>query len=91
MGSINKLRLLHQVRKNQWLKTSELEELQAKKLRAMIKHAYENTELYHRKFKDAGVRPDDIKTVEDLEKVLFMLKPELKCVLSLVLFHWKLI
>jgi phenylacetate-CoA ligase len=78
MGSINKLRLLHQVRKNQWLKTSELEELQAKKLRAIIKHAYENTEFYHRKFQDAGIRPDDIKTLEDLRKVPFTTKSELK-------------
>lgn len=56
MGSINKMRLLRKVWKNPWLKTSELDELQAKELRAMIKHAYENTEFYHRKFKDAGVR-----------------------------------
>ena len=40
MGSINKLRLLRQVRKNQWLKTSELEELQAKKLRVIVKDAF---------------------------------------------------
>ena len=78
MGVINKLRLLRQVRKNQWLKTSELEELQAKKLRAIVKHAYNNTEFYHRKFKDAGIRPEDIKRVEDLEKVPFTTKEELR-------------
>ena len=78
MGAIKTIRLLHQVRKNQWLKTSELEELQSKKLRAMVKHAYENTEFYHRKFKDAGIRPEDIKTVEDLEKVPFTTKEELR-------------
>jgi len=78
MGVINKLRLLRQVRKNQWLKTSELEELQAKKLRAIVKHAYDNTEFYHRKFKDAGIRPEDIKRVEDLEKVPFTTKEELR-------------
>lgn len=78
MGSINKLRLLRQVRKNQWLKTSELEELQVKKLRAIVKHAYENTEFYHRKFKDAGVRPEDIRSVEDLKKVPFTTKAELR-------------
>jgi len=78
MGVINKLRLLRQVRKNQWLKTSELEELQAKKLRAIVKHAYDNTEFYHRKFKDAGIRPEDINRVEDLEKVPFTTKEELR-------------
>jgi phenylacetate-coenzyme A ligase PaaK-like adenylate-forming protein len=78
MGVINKLRLLRQVRKNQWLKTSELEELQTKKLRAIIKHAYDNTEFYHRKFKDAGIRPEDIKTAEDIKKVPFTSKAELR-------------
>jgi phenylacetate-CoA ligase len=78
MGVINKLRLLRQMRKNQWLKTSELEELQTKKLRAIIKHAYDNTEFYHRKFKDAGIRPEDIKTAEDIKKVPFTSKAELR-------------
>lgn len=78
MGAINTLKLLHQLRKNQWLSPSELEELQAKKLRAMIKHAYENTEFYHSKFKTAGIRPDDIKTVEDLKKIPFTTKSELR-------------
>jgi phenylacetate-CoA ligase len=78
MGAINKLHLLHQVRKNQWLKPSELEELQNKKLRAIVKHAYENTEFYHRKFKDAGVRPDDIRTVNDIHKLPFTTKAEVR-------------
>lgn len=60
MGAIKTIRLLHQLRKNQWLKISELEELQSKKLRAIIEHAYENIGFYHhRKFKDTGVRPVD--------------------------------
>lgn len=78
MGSLNKLKLLHQVRKNQWLKPQELEKLQNKKLRAIVKHAYENTELYHSKFKKANIHPDDIKTVDDLYKVPFTTKEELR-------------
>lgn len=78
MGSVNKLRLLHQARKNQWLKPSELEELQNKKLRSIVKHAYENTEFYHQKFRDAKLHPDDIKTVNDLKKIPFTTKEELR-------------
>ena len=78
MGAINTFKLFRRVRKNQWLKTSELEELQAKKLRAIVKHAYNNTEFYHRKFKDAGIRPEDIKREGDLEKVPFTTKEELR-------------
>ncbi len=78
MGAVNAFRLLVQARKNQWLKPAELEELQAKRLRAMIKHAYGNTEFYHRKFKDAGIRPEDIRTVADLKKVPFTTKSEVR-------------
>lgn len=70
--------LLHQVRKNQWLKPAELEELQNTKLRSIVKHAYDNTEFYHHKFRDAGVHPDDIKNVCDLKKVPFTTKDELR-------------
>lgn len=85
MGTINAFRCLHQLRKNQWLKTSELEELQAKKLRAMIKHAYENTEFYHKKLKDAGIIPEDIKNVDDLKKIPFTTKNELRDNLKTIL------
>ena len=79
MGAVNTFRLLLQARRNQWLKPAELEELQAKRLRAMIKHAYDNTEFYHRKFKDAGIRSEDIRTIDDLKKVLpFTTKDELR-------------
>jgi len=78
MGAVNAFRLLVQARKNQWLKPSELEELQAKRLRAMIKHAYDNTEFYHRKFKDAGIRPEDIRTVDDLKKVPLTTKDDVR-------------
>jgi len=69
LGAVNAFRLLMQARKNQWLKPSELEELQAKRLRAMIKHAYDNTIYYHRTFKESGITPDDIRSPEDLKKI----------------------
>lgn len=78
MGSINKLMLLHQVRKNQWLKPSELEELQNKKLRAIVKHAYNNTEFYHQKFRNSNIQPDDIKTLKDLHKIPLTTKEEVR-------------
>lgn len=78
MGAVNAFRLLVEARRNQWLKPAELEELQARRLRAMIKHAYDNTEFYHRKFKDAGIRPEDIRTGDDLKKVPFTTKSEVR-------------
>lgn len=78
MGALNKYMLLRQVRKNQWLAPEELKKLQDKKLRAIVRHAYHNTEFYHRKLREAGVRPEDIKTAEDLKKIPFTTKEEVR-------------
>ncbi|MDH5266412.1 MAG: phenylacetate--CoA ligase family protein [Candidatus Bathyarchaeota archaeon] len=60
---------LRELRKNQWLKTSEIVKIQEKKLRAIVKYAYENVEFYHRKFDALGLKPHDIETVQDLQKL----------------------
>ena len=59
MGAVNTFRLLLQARRNQWLKPAELEELQEKRLRAMVRHAYE-TQIHHHKLKKPG-SPEDIR------------------------------
>jgi phenylacetate-CoA ligase len=55
--------------KSQWLKPDEITELQNKKLRVLIKHAFDNVPFYTRTFKVMGLTPDDIKTKEDLRKL----------------------
>ena len=47
----------------------KLEKLEGEKLREMIAWAYERTALYRRKFDQAGIRPADIRTREDLSKL----------------------
>jgi len=47
-------------------------------LRAILKHAYENVPFYHKKFKRAGIKPDDIKSFSDLRKVPFTTKFEIQ-------------
>ena len=69
MSLIRILWNLHTLRKNQWLSTVELEKIRQKKLKALIKHAYDNVPFYHRKFRDSGLKPNDIKTFEDLTKL----------------------
>jgi phenylacetate-CoA ligase len=56
----------------------ELEALQSKRLRAVVKRVYENNAYYHNKFKMAGISPDDIKGIEDLHKIPFTDKVELR-------------
>jgi len=64
--------------KSQWKSYEELRELQDRKLRAILKHAYENVPLYRQKFASAGVHPEDIKTVADLPKLPITTKQEVR-------------
>ncbi len=57
---------------------NELKELQFKRLRWVIKHAYENVPFYRRKFKKLGLKPDDIKKPEDVSKLPFTTKEDLR-------------
>ncbi len=60
------------------MKLDELKKLQLERLKAVIKRAYENNEVYRRRFKDAGLKPEDIKTLDDIQKVPFLTKDELR-------------
>ena len=61
---------LRMLRKTQWWTFSQLEQLQQKKLRALLEHAYENVPYYHKVFRELGLKPEDIKTTSDLIKFL---------------------
>ncbi len=50
----------------------ELEAMQLDRLRDMVRYAYDNTVYYKRSFDEAGVSPDDIKTLKDIEKFPFI-------------------
>ena len=67
-----------ELKRNQRLKPIELERLQNKKLRAIIKHSYENVPLYHNLLKEANLKPDNIKTTRDLSKIPILTKSMLR-------------
>ncbi|MDW8041615.1 MAG: AMP-binding protein [Nitrososphaerota archaeon] len=46
----------------------QLEEVQLRRIRQLIKYAYENSRFYHEKFRKAGLKVDDVKTMEDFVK-----------------------
>jgi phenylacetate-CoA ligase len=56
----------------------QLRELQLKKLKALIRHCYDNSSFYKRKFKAAGIAPDNIKTLDDLKKIPYTVKTDLR-------------
>lgn len=54
---------------NQWKSRDELKKEQEKKLRNMINFCYKEVPYYHTLFKELKLTPDDIKTIEDLQKI----------------------
>ena len=56
----------------------ELRKLQSEKLVKHVKHVYENCAPYRAKMDEAGVTPDDIKGYDDLPKLPFITKDDLK-------------
>jgi phenylacetate-CoA ligase len=56
----------------------QLKELQLTKLKMAVKHCYENSAFYKRKLKTAGITPESIKTLEDLQKIPFTAKNDLR-------------
>ena len=65
-------------RKIETMPRKELEAHQLKLFREKIKFCNENIRFYRNKFKTAGVSPEDIKTLEDVRKIPFTVKDDLK-------------
>jgi phenylacetate-CoA ligase len=52
--------------------------VQLERLKQTLRHAYENVAHYRRSFDEAGVHPDDLKTLADLAKFPFTTKKTLR-------------
>ena len=66
---------------NEKIETMPVQELrkhQLGKLREQVKHCYDNSEFYRKKFKAAGLKPADIKTLDDIQKIPFTVKNDLR-------------
>jgi len=56
----------------------DLQEIQERKLRAVIHHTYEYSPFYRKKFREMGLNPWDISGVRDLPKLPFTNKQDLR-------------
>ncbi|MBO7316681.1 MAG: phenylacetate--CoA ligase, partial [Paludibacteraceae bacterium] len=52
--------------------------LQSERLRKMVERLYTNVPFYRKKFQEAGISPCDIKGIEDLPKLPFTYKQDLR-------------
>jgi len=55
----------------------EIEKLQLERLKKTVNHCM-NSAFYHKRFEEIGFKPDDIQTLEDLKKIPFTTKADLR-------------
>ena len=48
------------------------------KLQAQLTYAYENSLFYQKKWDEAGIKPQDIRSLEDFEKMPCVMKEEIR-------------
>ena len=65
-------------KKIECMSRDEMRELQSEKLKKIVAHAYNNSPFYKRRFDEHGVRPEDIRSIDDIVKLPFTVKQDLR-------------
>ena len=60
------------------MQIEEMRKLQSEKLVKQVKHVYENVPYYRAKMQEKGLKPEDIKTLADLQKMPFTTKQDMR-------------
>ncbi len=56
----------------------ELRQLQSLRLKNTVEHVYHNTPFYRRKMQEMGITPEDIQSIDDISKLPFTIKQDLR-------------
>ena len=55
-----------------------LKEIQSERLKNMIEYIYNNSAFYKKKLNDHGISPADIKSIDDIKKLVFTTKEDMR-------------
>lgn len=64
--------------KEETLPREEIEQIQLAKLKDTVRNIYDRVQPYREKMDAAGVRPEDIQTLEDLKRLPFTYKADFR-------------
>ena len=56
----------------------DMKKLQSERLVKQVKHVWDNVPYYRKKMEQKGVSPEDIKSIDDLHKLPFLSKADLR-------------
>ena len=71
-------RLYRQITQTQWYTQAQLEAFQLEQLQRLVRHAWETVPYYRRVMEEHGIRPDDIRQLDDIRRFPIMSKDDLK-------------
>lgn len=72
------IKYLDWLEKSQWWSRQEFEEYQLNRLKALVRHAYENVPYYRRVFDHRKLKPDDINALTDIQKLPILTKDDVR-------------
>ena len=61
-----------------YLPPPQLRDLQLRRLRSIVRRAYDGVELFRRRMDERGVAPDSLKSLEDIARLPFTVKTDLR-------------
>jgi len=65
-------------RRAQRLKPKQLRRIQQERIRKIVRYAYRNVPFYRKRFDEAGVKPESIRSLDDVAKIPFTVKTDLR-------------
>jgi phenylacetate-CoA ligase len=68
----------HPISTPDYMNVDELRAMQLKKLQRLVAYEYERVPLFRRRCDEKGVKPSDIVTLQDISKLPFMIKNDLR-------------
>ena len=69
---------IHPVSAPDYIPLPQLRDLQLGRLLATVRHAYKHVELYRQRMEERNVSPEDIRTLDDLSRLPFTVKADLR-------------
>ena len=64
--------------KMECMEREEMRKLQSERLVKLVKTCYEKSKFYRRKMAELNITPDDIKSIDDIKKLPFTTKTDLR-------------
>jgi phenylacetate-CoA ligase len=68
----------HPVSAPDYLPADQLKQLQLHRLRAVVKTSYDHVDLFHERMKERGMTPEDIRELDDIRHLPFIVKADLR-------------